>query len=108
MTAATPRLCAASAHWADLGSGAGLPGLVLAILLKRRTAARVHLIESRAKRFAFLRRWPADLPPCVIVEARAEGVALTVEVVTARACAPLDRLLEYAQGSSSTGAAVCF
>src|ERR1700677_4972431 len=50
--------------WADLGSGAGLPGLVLAILLKDRPGARVHLIESMAKRCRFLAEVAAalDLP----------------------------------------------
>ena len=40
--------------WADLGSGAGLPGIILAILLKGRPGARVHLVESTAKRCRFL------------------------------------------------------
>lgn len=91
--------------WADLGAGAGLPGIVLAILLKGRAGARVHLIESRAKRCAFLREVVWDLSlPAEVVHARAEEVALGVEVVTARACAPLDRLLEYAQEFFKRGA----
>ena len=40
--------------WADIGAGAGFPGLVLAILLKKTPGARVHLIESLAKRCRFL------------------------------------------------------
>src|SRR5205085_1531059 len=40
--------------WADIGAGAGFPGIVLAILLKGREGARVHLIESLQKRCRFL------------------------------------------------------
>jgi 16S rRNA (guanine527-N7)-methyltransferase len=40
--------------WADLGAGAGLPGVVLAILLKDTPGAKVHLVESMAKRCRFL------------------------------------------------------
>ena len=42
--------------WADLGAGAGLPGVVLAILLKDTPGAKVHLVESMAKTS---RRWPS-------------------------------------------------
>lgn len=84
--------------WADLGSGAGLPGLVLAILLKGRAGARIHLVESMAKRCRFLSEMVETLAlPAVVHNARAETLGLKVEVVTARACAPLDRLLGYAQ-----------
>src|ERR1700761_6643888 len=41
-------------RWADIGDGAGFPGLILAILLKGRVDAQVHLIESMAKRVRFL------------------------------------------------------
>jgi 16S rRNA (guanine527-N7)-methyltransferase len=91
--------------WADIGSGAGFPGLVLAILLKGRPGARVHLIESVAKRCGFLRATVAELDlPCTIHQARAETLRLDVEVVTARACAPLERLLGYAQPLFARGA----
>ena len=40
--------------WADLGSGAGLPGIILAILMKARAGGHVHLVESMAKRARFL------------------------------------------------------
>jgi 16S rRNA (guanine527-N7)-methyltransferase len=85
--------------WADLGSGAGLPGVVLAILLKETAGARVHLVESVAKRCLFLEEVVATLGlPATVHRARAEQLRLTeIDVVTARACAPLARLLEYAQ-----------
>jgi 16S rRNA (guanine527-N7)-methyltransferase len=91
--------------WADLGSGAGLPGLVLAILLKGRQGAKAHLVESMAKRCAFLSQVVAALQlPAVVHHGRAENLRLEVEVVTARACAPLDRLLGYAEPFFARGA----
>ena len=91
--------------WADLGSGAGLPGLILAILLKNRPGARVHLIESMAKRCRFLAEMVEALDlPAVVHHARAESLELKVEMVTARACAPLDRLLTYARPYLARGA----
>ncbi len=85
--------------WADIGAGAGFPGLVLAILLKDRPGVTVHLIESMAKRCAFLRAVSTALNlPTQVHNARAESLDLSpVDVVTARACAPLPRLLEYAR-----------
>jgi 16S rRNA (guanine527-N7)-methyltransferase len=91
--------------WADIGSGAGFPGLVLGILLRSRAGAQVHLIESTAKRCRFLHAVVADLDlPCTVHQARAETLRLDVEIVTARACAPLDRLLGYAQPFFARGA----
>ena len=85
--------------WADIGAGAGFPGLVLAILLQGRPGVTVHLIESMAKRCAFLRAVSVALNlPTQVHNARAESLHLSpVDVVTARACAPLPRLLEYAR-----------
>lgn len=83
--------------WADLGTGAGLPGVVLAILLKGREGAKVWLVDSLAKRCRFLRQVVETLDlPAEVIHARAETVAPPAEVVTARACAPLDRLLAFA------------
>ncbi len=91
--------------WADIGSGAGFPGLVLGILLKGQPGAQVHLIESVAKRCGFLRRAVARLQlPCTVHEARAESLSLKVERVTARACAPLERLLGYVEPLFARGA----
>jgi 16S rRNA (guanine527-N7)-methyltransferase len=91
--------------WADLGSGAGLPGVVLAILLKSRTGAHVHLIESMAKRCRFLADVVEVLDlPATVHNVRAESLELQVEMVTARACAPLDRLLTYARPYLARGA----
>ncbi|MDJ0950049.1 MAG: 16S rRNA (guanine(527)-N(7))-methyltransferase RsmG [Alphaproteobacteria bacterium] len=84
----------------DLGSGAGFPGLVLAIL----GGVQVHLIESDARKCAFLRTVAdATETPVAIHARRAEDIDPTAVLgprladwVTARACAPLPRLLELA------------
>ncbi len=82
--------------WADLGAGAGLPGIVLAILLKDTPGAKVHLVESMAKRCRFLSEVVAALDlPAQVHNARAEELNLKVEVVTARACAPMTKLLGF-------------
>ena len=94
-------------RWADIGAGAGFPGVVLAILLKHRPAAQVHLIESMAKRVRFLHEVCSILSlPAVIHHARAEETAPPpgLQVVTARACAPLTRLLGYAHPFFRAGA----
>jgi len=79
----------------DLGSGAGFPGLVLAIL----GVTGVELIESDARKCAFLREAARIAnAPVTVRPARIEAVpSHEVDVVTARACAPLDRLLVMAQ-----------
>jgi 16S rRNA (guanine527-N7)-methyltransferase len=81
----------------DLGSGAGFPGLVLAELLRGRV--RVTLTESIAKKCRFLEavRDHLDLDT-EIRNARIEKSKNNgFDVVTARACAPLPKLLGYAQ-----------
>ena len=78
----------------DLGSGAGFPGLVLAIL----GVPEVHLIESTGKKARFLSLIAEELQLNVTVHAaRAEGIkGLKADVVTARAVAALRALLSLA------------
>ena len=91
--------------WADLGAGAGLPGVVLAILLKGRAGAKVHLVESMSKRCRFLEVVAKDLDlPVRIHNVRAEDLKLKVDVVTARACAPMTKLLGFAEPYLRKGA----
>jgi 16S rRNA (guanine527-N7)-methyltransferase len=95
--------------WADLGAGAGFPGIVLAILLKGRPGAHVHLVESMTKRCRFLQVVVDALDlPASVHNARAELLKLRVDVVTARACAPLVRLLGYAWPYLQAGATGLF
>lgn len=82
----------------DVGSGAGLPGIVLALV---RPDLTVTLVESMARRTAFLSDVVAALSlddRVEVVRARAEecaGRLPRAEVVTARALAPLDRLVRW-------------
>ncbi|WP_254600877.1 16S rRNA (guanine(527)-N(7))-methyltransferase RsmG [Caulobacter sp. S45] len=97
----------AALRWADVGAGAGFPGVVLAILLKGRTGAQVHLIESMAKRAAFLSHVVRTLSlPASIHHVRAESCPAPkgLEIVTARACAPCSRLFEYTAHFMRAGA----
>lgn len=99
------RLAPEAKTWADLGAGAGFPGLVLAILLKGTPGATVHLVESMAKRCRFLDQVSRDLAlPTQIHNLRAEDLSLAVDIVTARACAPMTRLLGYARPYMKKGA----
>ena len=92
--------------WADVGAGAGFPGIVLAILLKGRADAHVHLVESMAKRAGFLTQVSQSLDlPTSVHHARAETMSPPrVDLVTARACAPMSRLLGYTHGFFRIGA----
>ena len=78
----------------DLGSGAGFPGLVLAIL----TPARVRLVECDARKCAFLvEAARVTGAPVEIANARLESLPpAAYDIVSARALAPLRKLLEYA------------
>ncbi|MCI4645142.1 MAG: 16S rRNA (guanine(527)-N(7))-methyltransferase RsmG [Hyphomonadaceae bacterium] len=88
----------------DLGSGAGFPGLILAAALPE--GAHVTLIESVGKKCAFLRAAieAAELP-AKVCQARIESVQLEgIEAVTARALAPLPKLLELSAKWLESGA----
>ena len=102
-TSATARAAPnAATTWLDLGSGGGLPGLVLAIMLaEKNPAAHMHFIESDRKKAGFLRAVIADTGLTATVHhARIEAVAAAkppalaeIDVITARALAPLPDLL---------------
>jgi 16S rRNA (guanine527-N7)-methyltransferase len=95
--------------WADLGAGAGLPGVVLAVMGKGREGFHVHLVESMAKRCRFLTEVVGALDlPATVHNSRAEDLQLAVDIVTARACAPLSRLLGYARPYLKAGAVGLF
>ena len=87
--------------WLDLGSGAGFPGLVLAIAGAER-GLRVHLVESNSRKCAFLRHVVRLAgAPATIHEARLEAVIPgfigRAAVVSARALAALPLLLEWTE-----------
>jgi len=91
----------------DLGSGAGLPGIVLAMLLPD---AEIVLLEPMARRVAFLEECVRvlGLGNAAVRRARAEDAAgeLAADVVTARAVAPLERLAGLALGLVRPGGLV--
>jgi 16S rRNA (guanine527-N7)-methyltransferase len=96
-------------HWIDLGSGAGFPGMVLAIQLAGQPDAAVHLIESDQRKCAFLREVArATGAPAHIHATRIEALAADeiapVDAVTARAFAPLPILLDIAKSWIEQGA----
>lgn len=79
--------------WLDLGSGAGFPGLVVAMARPTQTIA---LVESRKRRVEWLSRIVAEmaLVQCTVIGARLESVeSFPAGVITARAFAPLAKLL---------------
>jgi 16S rRNA (guanine527-N7)-methyltransferase len=88
------RFAPLDARWLDLGSGAGFPGLVLAIM----GAREVRLVESDARKCAFLREAARiTSAPASVVNARISDVPpFVADVVTARALAPLAKLLGFA------------
>jgi 16S rRNA (guanine527-N7)-methyltransferase len=93
---------------ADLGSGAGFPGLVLAEMLRGKI--QVTLFEATGKKCRFLEavrdRLALDL---VIRNSRMEQAPpQRFDVITARACAPLDKLLGYAQNFTGRGSVCLF
>lgn len=106
-------LAPAARHWVDMGSGAGFPGLVIAIQLSNVPGARVHLIESDKRKCAFLREVaretgaPAEIHPVRVESAEAQGLT-SVDAVTARAFAPLPRLMEFAKVFLAQGAVGIF
>lgn len=84
----------------DLGSGAGFPGLVLALLLADRPGFRTVLYEATRKKCDFLIA-AADRTGAAaeVRNSRVEDAPPEIfDVVSARACAPLPRLLQYAEG----------
>lgn len=96
-------------RWADLGSGAGFPGLVTALLLKSAPGAVVHLIESDQRKASFLRAVSRETAaPAIVhperIEAALPKLAGQIDGVSARALAPLSRLAQLAEIPLSAGA----
>ena len=102
--------------WMDLGSGAGFPGLAIAIANRDRPERRHVLVESNHKKCAFLRAVTRETGAHALVKnERIESAAkryaaesLLPDMVTARALAPLSRLLELAEPLLAAGAVGLF
>ena len=100
-------------RWVDMGSGAGFPGLVIAIQLAGVPGALVHCIESDRRKCAFLREAArATGAAAAIHPQRVEAIEPkslgTVDAVTARAFAPLPLTLELARPWMERGAIAVF
>jgi len=95
-------------RWVDLGAGAGFPGLVIAALLSAQPDTVIHLVESTGKKATFLRAVAAEAGlPVKVFNQRIEDFGAgdgRYDVVTARALAPLNRLIGYAKPILDRGA----
>ena len=96
-------------RWADLGSGAGFPGLVIACALADSLPAEVRLVESNKKKAAFLREAVRVTGAPAIVHAERSDdfikkIGGPIDIVTARALAPLPKLLAIAYPLLKRGA----
>jgi 16S rRNA (guanine527-N7)-methyltransferase len=100
-------LCPGPKAWVDLGSGAGLPGIIIACHCVQ-TGGHVHLVESNGKKASFLRHVGMTLKLPITVHAdRIESVIPrlpNIDIVTARALAELDQLLTLSSLLLKTGA----
>ena len=99
--------------WVDLGSGGGFPGIVLACALAETAGAQVHLVEHNAKKAAFLREaLRITSAPGVVHLAEIGDIvdrfAGPVDCVTARALAPLNQLIGFAEPLVRKGAKALF
>ena len=99
-------------NWLDIGSGGGFPGAVVAILLRDRAGASIDLVESNNKKASFLRGVLASLEaPARVHAIRIEDASARVaaaDIVTARALAPLPKLLHLAAPWLTAGATGLF
>jgi len=98
--------------WVDLGSGGGLPGMVIAAALSRSDGVNVHLIESNQKKCAFLRSASREIQAqttvhCGRIESEAKRVN-GADIITARALTALPELLALALPLLSNGATGLF
>lgn len=88
--------------WLDIGSGAGFPGLVLALLQQEYSNTQVHLIESDQRKAIFLREVirvthaPAQVHTVRVENLVPEKMGGKARLITARAFAPLHQILEMA------------
>ena len=92
------RIAPTGAHWLDLGSGGGFPGLIAAIMaIEERPDLKVTLIESDQRKVAFLRTAAREVGvTCAILSERIEHVApVGADILTARALAPLSDLMGF-------------
>jgi len=99
-------------RWIDIGSGAGFPGIVIGCLLAGREGASVDLVETNPKKAAFLREAVRETGAAARVLNQSiddiAGAADAYDVVTARAFAPLPRIISSAKPILDRGATGLF
>lgn len=88
-----------SGHWVDVGSGGGFPGMVCAILADDNTKLTFTLVESDQRKATFIRTVSRETGvPVTVIAARIEDIApLEADVISARALAPLNKLLHQTE-----------
>jgi 16S rRNA (guanine527-N7)-methyltransferase len=108
-------LMPAAQRWLDIGSGGGFPGMAIAIAHAGDSARRHMLVESNARKCAFLREVAAATGArAQVIDARIESVAQQIaeefapQAVTARALAPLAALLGQCRPFLGVGATLFF
>ena len=106
-------LAPSATRWADLGSGGGFPGVVLACAMAGTPGANVHLVERIAKKAAFLREVVRiTTSPGVVhlaeIGDNVDRITGPVDCVTARALAPLHQLIGFAEPLLRQGAKALF
>jgi 16S rRNA (guanine527-N7)-methyltransferase len=98
--------------WLDLGAGAGFPGLIVAAILAERPGVRVTLVESIAKKAAFLRAAAEAMAvPARVLHGRVEDVlpkTARTDIVIARAFAPLPVIANHCKAILDRGAVGLF
>lgn len=99
-------------RWLDLGSGGGLPGVIIGILLSE-TGGHIHLVEANARKCSFLRHVVRLTGASASVHHRRVEDCIsqfdgTIDVVTARALAPLPQLVEWSKDVLRNGAIALF
>jgi 16S rRNA (guanine527-N7)-methyltransferase len=97
--------------WADLGAGGGFPGLVIAILAaEKQPGLTVTLVESDQRKAAFLMTVVRELGlRAHILSERIEAISpLGADILSARALAPLPKLLEFAELHLKPGGVALF
>jgi 16S rRNA (guanine527-N7)-methyltransferase len=101
--------CFGANRWLDFGSGAGFPGVVIAVAVADRPQAEVHCVESDARKCAFLRAVASELCiPVKVHNRRAESLSISmtgpIDALTARAFSSLENILTISDKYISSGA----
>ncbi|MER8569488.1 16S rRNA (guanine(527)-N(7))-methyltransferase RsmG [Mesorhizobium sp. M0924] len=106
------RIAPQAKRWADLGSGGGFPGLIMAFLLGERDGASIDLVESNRKKASFLQAVIGQfgLPARVVARRIDDSYALVSapEIITARALAALPALLDLSAPWLTKGSRALF